>query len=183
MPTWFPPVSDVIGNDCLNCYGVGETPLNYYVSFFGIKRGFWWLPWMGQPPSGWFQVTQLPLAPCTWELLLGPGNIIRYTSFGAQTVLLFDRVLALPIFSSTVGVACVRFHSNFYNTPFNNFFWGGYAFVFTPQEAQAIIESHTPVVDPDPLLAVHPVAGGDIVVSYIDRWGDTKFKMRVAPTL
>lgn len=179
MSDWFPPISFEKGADCLACFGVNETPIEYYVMFQGIERGDNWLPAFGPPLNGLYVLPQTAPDPCWWSASVSPGWFCRYSSTVIASNLVLDGDPYVPVFRSFNAPACIRYHTNDYNVPAGNFFYGGFAFVFMPAEIQALIELHTPVVDPDPLLKVEPLAGSLIVVSYIDRWGDTKFKMKV----
>lgn len=182
MLGWFRPVQFTRGDDCLTCYGAGATPLHYYVMFVGIEKGDNWILGDGEPPNGLYDITQHPVNPCSWFLVVVGGVRVYYTTEPGQTILQLIYRHPLFAFVSNNPVACSRWHANDLNNPAGVHFWGGFGYVFTPTEAQRLIESVTPVVDPDPLLHVAPMANGIIVVSYTDEWGDTKFKIKVDTT-
>lgn len=64
-----PPID--YGNDCLGCtippgtlWEPGETPLNIWVYFAGIKKCFWFTD---DPPNGsTFKLTQMDIEHCLW---------------------------------------------------------------------------------------------------------------------
>lgn len=183
MPDWFRPIQFTRGDDCLTCYAAGLTPLHYYVSFVGIMPGDNWIAGDGQPPNGLYDITQAVANPCRWELIVIGGVRVFYTANPANTILQLIYRHPLLAFTSTNLAACSRWHFNDYDVPAGRHFYGGYGIVFTPMEIQAIIETYTPVVDPDPLFRVSPVANEKMVISYIDDWGDTKLNMLVDNTL
>ena len=179
MPDWFRPIQFTIGDDCLTCHGAGTTPKHFYVSFTGIMKGDDWIGGDGEPPNGLYDITQHGVNPCHWFLTIVGGPRVYYYANPADTILHLVYRHPLFAFKSKVLTSCRGFHFNNLDVAAGNHFYGGHAIVFTPAMIQAIIESHTPVVDPDPLFKVSPMAGELSVISYIDDWGDTKFKMKV----
>lgn len=179
MSDWFAPSAPIYGNDCLHCYPAGLTPKHYYAAIAGVDFGDLWLPAMGPPPNGLHFLTQTVPNPCAWEDPIGGNVIVVYFSDGVKCELQANKLPYVPGFLSQVAVKCVRYHTNDYDIPAGNFYYGGYAYIFTPTEIQELIEGLTPVVDPDPLLRVDPMANSELILSYIDEWGDTKVKMKV----
>lgn len=179
MSDWFAPSLPIYGDDCLHCFAAGLTPKHFYASFAGIEFGDLWLPAMGPPPNGMHFLTQDPVKPCFWEDAIGGPFIVRYDTDDVECELVANLIPYVPGFRSQVAEKCVRYHTNDYDVAAGNYFYGGWAHVFTPTEIQELIEQLTPVVDPDPLFRVDPIADEKIVVSYIDQWGDTKVKMLV----
>lgn len=179
MSAWFPPVDFDFGDDCLRCYSAGNTTLTYYIMLHGIERGALWIAADGMPPNWLHIVTQHVFVPCRWVAIYAVGDYIHYEVTALVTRLSRYVNGFVPAFESEVGALCRRFHVNELVNPATTHFYGGQGFVFTPREMQDLLEYYTPVVDPDPLLKVSPIAGEQIVLSYIDSWGDTAIKLLV----
>lgn len=69
-----PPLDPVpAGNACTVCwgngrpYGVGETPITVTVVIEGIEKTPTWIPPIGDPPDGVFELTQNIFQACTYE--------------------------------------------------------------------------------------------------------------------
>lgn len=182
MSNWFAPSAPIYGDDCLTCFPAGLTPKHLYIMAGGIDFGDNWLPFMGLPNNGLWFMTQDVVTPCTWQGPAGPLGYARLQFLVGRTVLLIVTDPPISCYLSDVLSACRRWSDNDYDVPAGNQFYGGHARIFTPTEIQELIESFTPVVDPDPLLRVDPLADERFVISYIDRWGDTKIKMLIDPT-
>lgn len=181
MSDWFAPSDPIYGDDCVHCFAAGLTPKHFYAAISGVDFGDLWLPAMGAPPNGLHFLTQDLIKPCFWEDPIGGSVIVRYSSTAINCELVANKLPFVPGFRSQIAAPCIRYHTNDYVGAAANFFYGGYALIFTPTEIQELIETFTPVVDPDPLLRVDPLANEKFVASYIDEWGDTKVKFLIDP--
>lgn len=181
MSDWFPPSEPDYGNDCGACFPAGLTPSTFSVNFSGIQRGELWAAWMGQPPNGLHWVVQEPASACNFWDHAPPVPICRYSLFGKAYRLIYQ-INGTFAFYNAAAPACSDFFTNAFAAWPGVTFYGGEAVVMTSWEAQGWIEDITPIVDPDPLLRISPLAGNRAVISYIDEWGDTKIKLLVDRT-
>lgn len=179
MSGWFPPQEPDYGNDCLLCHLATFTPRVFGIMISGVETGDTWLPWMGQPPNGLYIVEQDPGNPCQWINLPGVPLVQRYWVEVGHSWIAWEFANFMYSFIGDIAIACERFFNNWYATPVGNFFWNGQLQVIPLWDLEWWINKITPVVDPDPLLKLVPRSDGKAVISYIDRWGDTKFKMLV----
>ncbi|MBA7625090.1 hypothetical protein ES703_32511 [subsurface metagenome] len=179
MSDWFAPSLPIYGDDCLTCFPAGQTPKHFYVMAGSITYGDDWFPFMGPPFNGLWFMTQDLVDPCKWQGPAGPHGFARLRFLVGRTILTIVNDAPLTSYLSDVLVGCVRYSVNDFNIAAGNRFYGGYAYIFTPTEIQELIENFTPVVDPDPLLRVDPLANEELIISYIDEWGDTKIKFKL----
>jgi len=73
----------VYGNDCLNGWPAGLTPVNIGLRFIGILQGDLWAPADGAPQNFEFVITQSGVAPCEFRIVI--GALTYFVIFGAAT--------------------------------------------------------------------------------------------------
>lgn len=179
MSDWFPPQEPAYGRDCIRCYAPDLTPESFGVSISGVQRGDLWHPGISLPPNGWYPMTQHPVINCNWQPALPPPYEC-FLAFEAGRSTFICQVDGFIFgFANEYLVNCVLFYENMFVTPVGNWFWGGTAQIIPAWEVQEWIEKVTPVIDPDPLLKIVSMPNNRAVVSYIDRWGDTKMKILI----
>lgn len=183
MSDWFPPQEPDYGDDCVHCWLAGFTPRVLGIVFSGIERGALWLPAYGQPPNGSFLMTQDLIKPCEWLADLAPDWYAAYNTTDVNSATVFRRTFFVFPFFSLNNPPCTEFFLNDAAVPAGNTFYGGQCQVIPLWEVPDPVEDVTPIVDPDPLFKTVPRSDGKSVVSYIDRWGDTKIKLLVDHTL
>lgn len=132
------------GNDCLHCWGVGETPEFIYVTFSGVKKGD--VPGSEQPPNGdYFKCMQQAGDPC--EFVFNPsgfGWMVRLWRAPADgkwfVTLAYDRVQHFNAWNA----GCQSEHawwSNLLWSPIWWAGWGGWAWIFWLDAARSIVSA------------------------------------------
>lgn len=182
MPDWFTPQEPDYGNDCALCYPANLTPRIFGVSIAEMLTGDWWYAAQGQPPNGLYTLTQKVGFPCEWEVFPVPALHLRLRFNVAWSDFSIIWAGIEFLFYAIIMDTCKRFFVNSAVTPVNNWMYGGQADVVALWEVTDPIEDVTPIVDPDVLFKYVPRSDGKRVISYTDRWGDTKFKLLFDPT-
>lgn len=165
------------GDDCLTCWDPGLTPRLFKLFLSGIGRGELWLPGMGMPPNGYHDLVQSSTVPCQWlNLKPGPPSILWQ-----PTKLLLNLSVPMPLASNAFTAReypqCSRQYDNDSEFWQNSNFYGGFAFITVGGPAggddddflhslSSIIESVTPMIDPDPRMECFPMSVTEIAVRY-----------------
>lgn len=166
------------GDDCLDCYHPGKTPLTFKVFFSGIKRGHLWHSGLPVSPNGYWDLRQVPEHPCRWVLdMISPFDIIY--RIGAPTnSIAFSFNVTVGIFRSGFRTGCRTGFTNDYEFPIGNHYYGGSCHVETPAAVADIIKSITPMIDPDPRMELFPIDDEVFVVRYAGKRDATNINIK-----
>lgn len=129
-----PPEPLPFGNDCLTCFPSGETPSILYVTFSGIKTGRPWIPALGPPCNGTFQLIQHVSDYCLWHYD-GDRWHIEYDAVVGPAPPTQSRLLAfvIPILPSFLQIAdglCVSKFTSDLTDQDNLAYYGGSAWIW-----------------------------------------------------
>jgi hypothetical protein len=121
-----------VGNDCINCWGLGKTfgdvstPGILTVTLSGILTGDLWGPSFPESPNGSFELCQI--LPCTWQYNVSPYLIT--VVFGSDFTQVSAVVESLYIgFTSLNNPACVLEVDNELDSPIGTEYYGGNAVI------------------------------------------------------
>ncbi len=115
-PTPFPPSPP--GVPCSVCWGagkkwgIGETPLEVWVTFFGIEKGPTWNVLSGEVLDGDYKLTQVFPPSCRWELEFGVDGKITLTFSTLTSHLRGDNSEGRVVFNHNFAPLCSSYYSN-----------------------------------------------------------------------
>lgn len=176
------PVPISPGWPCLRCFAAGETPNLLKVFFAGIRTGDMWFPGLPPAPNGYHDFIQDFHNHCLWGAD-DPDEIgsLHWAATGSSVIL---TLLASDVaFGGESLTLCKRYFTNKLVVPAGHTYYGGYCYVSTPADMQAMIETVTPIVGPDPRMELFPMADGEIVVKFCNTRDGTNIKIKIDTSL
>lgn len=173
------PTQDEYGDDCAACYSTGKTPNLLKAFVTGIQTGSAWLPEMGPAPNGYHDMYQDVQYPCYFGRVGQPYPCARYKAAAYPSRFWLYFATASLAFLSEARPICFNWFYNSITNPSGNYFYGGRVVIRTPEEIAAIIESYTPMIDPNPRMECFPVDGEKAVIRYAGKKDATNFNMKV----
>jgi len=177
------------GYSCPICFDYQKTPKYLKCFISGVQIGNLWEPGMPPPPNGYHDlITQSPLY-CQWVIdKPGPYGVVlklfdtysRLIAWGAPPDLMFEH---------TRDERCVFSFTNKWLSPDGRYYYGGYAYVTVPGDIKgedssplhplsSVINSVTPLIDPDPRMECFPIEEGEIVVRYAGKRDATNIAIK-----
>lgn len=161
------------GNDCALCYAPDKTPKFLKLFFGGMKYGELWNPLLGPAPNGYHDLKQTEVAPCRWTSLPVNDWKITYATLPEQSGVEAFLHLTPFGFLSYIEESCKRYFVNILDGPANSFYWGGWAFICTPDEMEAWLNLVTPTTGPDPRMDIFPGDNGIIDLRFANKQDGT----------
>ncbi|GAH19075.1 unnamed protein product [marine sediment metagenome] len=146
--------------------------------FGGIERGDAWEPAFGMPPNGYFDLTNDEVFPCLWSHGAPPWPLIRFILQDGNSTLGCKPDSLRVAFSGSINENCRYQFKNGLEGAAGNAFYGGYGHIITPADMGAIIESVTPMIDPDPRMELFPVDDEVSVLRYAGKRDATNIKIK-----
>lgn len=160
------------------CWAPGETPKYIKVFISGVKRGFLWEEYMGMPPNGYHDMVQNPSYPCQWTEPPGDFQMARYKAAPDNCYFMTGPFLPETAFVSGDYPLCTKHFTNMFTDFDTTRFYGGTAYLTTPAWMQAMIESITPMIDPDPRMELFPMANEQIIIRYAGKRDATNISIK-----
>jgi len=177
------PTPDVPGGGCSACWPAAETPTTLKAFFAGIMKGEFWNEGMGEAPNGYHDISQSPFNNCAWFTSGLPLRHCLYHAAPTPSSLYFQLTQGIKYFVSADCPACTSYFTNTRTTWEDNDFYGGFAFVSTPEGMSSMIKKITPLLDPDPRMELFPKSDGEIVVRYAGKRDGTNISIKLDTSL
>lgn len=173
------PDETEFGDDCLACWPAGKTPRYVKLFLAGIQRGDDWVPANGQPPNGYWDLEQSDVDPCNFfNMHEGfPAIAWRPSAFLEQLNVVAEGPASA--FWARLQPGCRRWYFPLAQGPEHTHFWGGTAFFSTPQILSDVIESVTPLFDPDPRMECFPMEDEKVAVRYAGKRDATNVMIKL----
>lgn len=166
-------------NHCAGCFPPNETPAVVKLFVSGIRTGGRWTPDFILPPNGYFDLDVEVALPCRWSGNF-PGPIhIDLRSTPLSQALQITSGPATCFGDSHNDDPCGRHFTDFFVDPALTIWYGGNAHFFTPPEMASIIESVTPMVDPNPRMECWAMDNKHVVLRYAGKRDGTNINIKV----
>lgn len=172
------PIGPQYGDDFLTCWAAGETPLTFKLFLTGVNWGDGYFPGLPPPPNGYHDIHQDPLNPGIWKSPVGVEPIILYTLTGATSDILIRYSAPWSVFVGGDVITCMKSFVNLQNVPHAQLYYGGTVTLLTTKNLSDIIESVTPMIDPDPRMECFSMEDGLIVVRYAGKRDATNVSIK-----
>ncbi|MBA7678647.1 hypothetical protein ES703_86925 [subsurface metagenome] len=171
------PDPGTYNNHCPACFPANESPelLKLFVS--GVEKSPHFPGVLDMPPNGYFDLTQTVI-PCEWQGDAGGVGIAYWQNRVAETCAAAQTPTGIFGFAKCTVGNCHRWFENGFDNPNVWAFNFGYAFIATPAEVQAMIETVLPMTGPDPRMEVFPMEDNQIVVRYASTRDGTNISLR-----
>ncbi len=172
------PTPTQFGVNCAICWPPGETPGYLKVFFSGIMKGDNWHGGLPQPPNGYWDYIQLGVDPCIFAIPVATFfGQLWFT--GADTTLGLAVVPGFPCFTYFGPLVCPRYLETNLVFPAGNWYYGGQAFICTPEEMAGWIELVMPVTGPNPRMELFPMVDRQIVIRFASTINGTNMKIKL----
>ena len=157
----------VPGDDCVHCYGPGETPNKLHCFLGDVSMGTNWHGGLPVPPNDFYVLHQDSVLPCLFRHL-GPLYDISVWFRAGSTIFDAVAIAGANIFRNAPLVACEHYFTNDFTEPPARFYFGGFAYITTMEELAAEVNQVVPVRPESARFEVHPGPGRIIDVRLAD---------------
>jgi len=165
------------GAGCDVCYAEGKTPKYFKAFFTGLLRGSNWNDDFPRNVDGYYDITQLPFASCTWSTGSGIYPSIKYWHTPTHSYLTMSLAGGWDAFLPDLPVLCGKWFTNQMTVPTGNIFYGGQGVIMTPEDMAKSIESITPLIDPDPRMELFTMPASQYSLRYAGKRDATRISI------
>ncbi len=173
-----PKPSPVYDDHCNACFPAGRTPSALKVFFTGIEAAQQEPAGTIYPNHGYYDVFAVGGSLCLWQSPPGSSPFCKVRLAMPHALVELFHPGVYGVFQSWDLPPCTRWFEN-QKIWAGNHWWKGRAFVATSLAVGAIIESVTPMIDPDPRMECFPMDNEEIVVRYAGKRDATNISIKL----
>ena len=165
------------GDDCAECYLSGKTPLRFKLFLSGIQKSSFWAAWAGPPPNGYYDILQHDVDHCRWykDPWVAPSG--WYMHHPGHSHVHWDSIGGAAAFVSESSGPCAYQFDNQIPAGPGALFEGGFCTIAVAGTVSggesspfvnlaAVINSVTPMFDPDPRMECFPLDEDHTIIRY-----------------